>query len=396
MGARGSLGGIVGIAPLNCQSCGNSDFKPVINLGAIPSANVMTPDSPRYPANVVKCVTCSLVQLDTVVDPHLIFPPDYPYTSGTTASLRANFAELVQGANLVTGKYGKVLDIGSNDGTLLQAFYDKGWYPHGVEPTDQAIKSRAKGIQTTQAFFDEDVAKGLGTFDVVTSTNVVAHIADIHSALAGVRRVLKDGGVFITEHTYWGDTLAGLQYDTIYHEHLRYYTLTSLSNLLNQYVLQPFRVERIPTMGGSIRVYAAYDREDDGSVTRLLKEEASDPEWLLAEANFPSAVAWSKKKLLEMIPAGTYGIGAPSRATTLLNYTGIPLEAVCEIAGSDKIGKVIPGTTIPVVDEARLYEDQPEHALLLSWHLAKELMPKIRAKGFKGKFIIPLPTPRIV
>ncbi len=372
---------------MTCQSCSGSRLTDVIDLGELPSANVMTSDAPRYPTRVVKCHDCQLVQLDTIVDPDLIFPHDYAYTSGTTVSLRANFADLAAKA----GTPRSVLDIGCNDGSLLEAFRTLGWDVHGVEPTNQVFKARDKGIRTTHDFFTQYTADRLGDFDVVTATNVFAHIDAIHSALDGIKKVLKPGGVFITESTYWGDTLAKTQYDTIYHEHLRYYTLTSLSNLLAQYGLVPFRVERIGTMGGSIRVYASEDRDVENSVVEMLEAERS-----LSEDGFAERVVRSKDDLLMMLPQGVYGIGSPSRATTLLNYTGLNLEAVCEIAGSDKIGKVIPGTTIPIVDERVLYETQPENALLLSWHLEGELIPKIRAKGYKGRFWSPLPSPHIV
>ena len=359
----------------------------MLSLGCLPSANVMTPDAPTYPADVLKCRSCLLVQLGTIVDPSLIFPPDYPYSSGTTKSLRENFADLARKTEAMTDGR-TILDIGSNDGSLLEAF--EGWRTHGVEPTDQALKARAKGIRTTQEFFSEEVARDLGQFDVVTATNVFAHIADIHSVLRGVVHLLGPDGIFITESTYWLDTLAKTQYDTIYHEHLRYYTLTSLANLLRPYGLVPFHVERIPTMGGSIRVFAGY-REPDETVSTMLEDESR-----VSEDGFAERVENSRTALLAMLPPYAYGIGAASRSTTLITYTGIDLTCVCEIKGSDKIGKVVPGTTIPVVDEQRLVDDQPEFALVLSWHIADEVMGNLRRKGYQGRFIVPLPEPRFV
>ncbi len=144
-------------------------------------------------------------------------------------------------------------------------------------------------------------------------------------------------------------------------------------------------------MGGSIRVYAAYDREPDESVKAMLEEEKS-----LSEEGFAEKVESVRETLRAVVPASAWGIGAPSRATTLINHTGIDLDAVCEIAGSDKIGKVIPGTTIPVVDEQMLFDRQPAYALILSWHIASEVMANLRRKGYRGKFIIPLPTPMIL
>ncbi len=349
----------------------------------------MTPDAPTYPADVLKCGRCGLVQLGEIVDPELIFPPDYPYRSGTTKSLRDNFADLAREVReYATGR--TILDIGSNDGTLLKEF--KGWARrHGVEPTNQGLKSRQAGIRTTIDFFTEDVARGIGKFHVVTATNVFAHIADIHDAMWGIKAVLRDDGIFVTESTYWADTLAKTQYDTIYHEHLRYYTLTSLSYLLDLYGLKPFHVKQIPTMGGSIRVYAAYDRWPDDTVAQMLADERK-----LSENGFGKRVCQSKVDLLSMLPPNTYGIGAASRSTTLITYTGINLACVCEIAGSDKIGKVIPGTSIPVVDEQQLIDDQPDNALILSWHIADEVAGNLRRKGYRGRFLVPLPEPHFL
>jgi hypothetical protein len=195
-----------------------------------------------------------------------------------------------------------------------------------------------------------------------------------------------------------------LQYDTIYHEHLRYYSVTALKYLLEMHGLEVIHTKRIPTHGGSIRVYAARKgqylvRE---SVAATLAEEGRQ----LTDAKlkaFKRDVVNSKLALYALLRdikrqgGRIYGVGAPSRASTLINYVGLDdgiLDCVLEIKGSYKVGKYIPGTMISVVDEARLFEDQPEYAMLLSWHIAEELMPKLAARGFKGKFIIPLPEPR--
>lgn len=375
---------------MNCQSCNGTDLSLVLSLGDIPSANVMTPDAPKYPAEVYKCQNCELVQLGLILDPSLVFPPEYPYRSGTTKSLRENFANLAQNVIAVSAA-GSVLDIGSNDGTLLSEFQKRGWQTHGVEPTDQALKARANGIRTTQEFFTEDVARTLGKFDLITATNVFAHIADVHDAMRGVLEVMRDDSLFVTESTYWCDTLKSLQYDTIYHEHLRYYTLTSLTYLLKQYGLVPFWVQHIPTMGGSIRVWARQGDQIPGDVRESIFAESR-----VSEDGFSKWVEDSRTELRKMLPPGTYGIGAASRSTTLINYTGIDLACVCEIAGSDKIGRVIPGTNIPVMDEQCLIDDQPENALILSWHISTEVADNLRRKGYRGKFLVPLPSPHFL
>jgi hypothetical protein len=218
-----------------------------------------------------------------------------------------------------------------------------------------------------------------------------------------ILRLLKDDGIFISESHYLASLLETLQYDTIYHEHLRYYSVQALQYLFQLHDLEIIRVKKIPTHGGSIRVYAARKgkHEIHSSVAEILREEETTvhPD---AFARFRGRVAESKLGLMKLLAevraqgAKVYGIGAPSRASTLVNHVGLDdatIDCVLEIQGSYKIGKYMPGTLIPVLDEEKLFTDQPEYALLFSWHIADELMPKLRARGFRGKFIVPLPEP---
>jgi len=302
-----------------------------------------------------------------------------------------------------------IIDIGSNDGTLLSNFQKNGVRVFGIEPTNAAKLAIERGIPSMISFFNKEVAEKAaaeqGKAQIVTATNVFAHIEDIHDIVAGILILLSDDGIFISESHYFGSLLETLQYDTIYHEHLRYYTLTSLRNLLEMHGLEVIHTKRIPTHGGSIRVYAARkDRHPvQPSVEKILSEEKREitPE---AFARFNRAVVNSKLELLALLKnikrdgGRVYGIGAPSRASTLINYVGLDngiLDSVLEIKGSYKIGKYVPGTIIPVVEELRLFSDQPEYALLLSWHIADELIPKLTQRGFRGRYIIPLPSPRV-
>jgi hypothetical protein len=245
-----------------------------------------------------------------------------------------------------------------------------------------------------------------GKAKVVTAANVFAHIEDVHTIVAGIVELLGPGGVFISESHYLASLLETLQYDTIYHEHLRYYALGSLMKLLEQHGLEVFHAKRIPTHGGSIRVYAARkgERERRPSVAEILahEERALTP---AAFESFRRAVVQSKLDLLALLKdikakgKRVDGVGAPSRSSTLINYVGLDdgiIDSVLEISGSYKIGKYVPGTLIPVVDEAKLASSPPDYLLLFSWHIADELMPKLKKSGFKGDFIIPLPSPRIV
>jgi hypothetical protein len=400
-----------------CQVCGEKDLKSLLFLGYMPPVNQMPPvdrvprEQPAYPALLLKCPKCSLVQIGLIVDPSILFPPEYPYTSGTTRILRENFAALYTESSAMIDLTDQSLciDIGSNDGTLLSNFQNGGHRVHGIEPTDMGKLARERGIETTIAFFSKETAtavrKEQGPAAIVTATNVFAHIENVHDIVEGILELLDDGGMFISESHYLMSLIETLQYDTVYHEHLRYYSLTSLQYLLKMHNLEIIHATRIPTHGGSIRVYAARPgvHEVRDSVKRILDEEAGSGAAGLD--NFPKRVVQSKLDLYALLSdikakgQRIYGIGAPSRASTLINYVGIDdgiMDCVLEVPGSYKIGKYMPGTLIPVEDETRLYKDPPEYALLLSWHIADELIPKLREKGFAGKFIVPLPEPRIV
>ena len=402
----------------HCQICDNPQLEPILFLGYLPPVNKMHKigDKPKeensYPAQLLYCPRCHLTQLGLIVDSNILFPSEYPYTSSTTKILRENFAELYQECiKLIDLRPNDlVVDIGSNDGNLLSNFKDS----HkvlGVTPEEIGRIAIQRGIPTIIDYFNQDVVEKVlaenGQAKIITATNVFAHIENINEIVKCILRLLTEDGVFISESHYLLPLIETLQYDTIYHEHLRYYSLHSLQYLLEAHGLEVFHAKRIPTHGGSIRVYAArkgkYPVKD--TVSKILAEEKPV---VLSKENllkFKEQVILSKLELIALLEGikkreeKIYGISAPSRASTLINYTGIDdgvLDCVVEINGSHKIGKYMPGTLIPVVEESALFKDQPEYALLLSWHIADELMPKLKQKGFKGKYIIPLPSPKII
>ena len=310
----------------------------------------------------------------------------------------------------LTGKE-LVVDIGSNDGTLLQNFHAAGHPVCGVEPTLMANLANQRGIRSIMSFFGPEAAARVvdecGKAGVVTATNVFAHIEGIHDIVKSVLALLADDGVFITESHYLIALIETLQYDTIYHEHLRHYSLESMQFLLNMHGLEVIHTKRIPTHGGSIRVYAARRgaRKVMPTVQQVFAEERAGGPVSDRLKAFKRHVAMSKVQLhallKDLLGRGShiYGVGAPSRASTLISYVGLDreiLDCVVEVKDSYKVGKYMPGTLVPVVDEARLFEDQPEFALLLSWHIADELIPKLRQRGFKGQYLVPLPEPHIV
>lgn len=409
--AAGSGGSIV---VDRCQVCGSPDLESILFLGYLPPVNTMpligTPltEQPAYPAELLVCKKCTLAQLGLIVDPAILFPPSYPYTSGTTRILRENFAELSREVDsLYRLKSGElIIDIGSNDGTLLSNFNKNGVRVLGIEPTNAAQLAIERGIPSIISFFNKQVAEKTATehaqAQILTATNVFAHIEDIHNIVAGVLTLLDEDGIFISESHYFLSLLETLQYDTIYHEHLRYYSLTSQKHLLEMHGMEVIHAKQIPTHGGSIRVYATRKGRHpiQPSVSRILEQETRG---ITADgfARFKRAVVKSKLDLLALLKdikangGRIYGVGAPSRASTLINYVGLDdgvLDCVLEIQGSYKIGKYIPGTILPVWEESRLFADQPEYALLLSWHIADELIPKLTGRGFKGRYIIPLPA----
>lgn len=402
-----------------CQICSSEQLEKVLFLGYMPPVNQMRKigtvpfEQASYPSLLLYCRECELVQIGLSVDPAIIFPPEYPYTSGTTRILRENFADLYTKTNALLNLNSEdlIIDIGSNDGTLLSNFKQGGHKVLGIEPTDVGSIARENGIETIQKYFKPDTAaevyKKYGNAKLVTAANCFAHIEDVHSIVEGITKLIGDSGVFVSENHYLIPLLDTLQYDTIYHEHLRYYSLTSITKLLNMHDLEVFHAERIPTHGGSIRVYSAKKGKYDiqPSVSEIRSEEPIGEEMSERLQSFKKDVVLSKLNLHVLLKdikesnKRICGISAPSRASTLINYLGIDdgiLDFVAEIKGSLKIGKYLPGTLIPVVEESTMFENQPEYALILSWHIADELAKKLREKGFKGKFIVPLPEPRII
>jgi C-methyltransferase-like protein/putative zinc binding protein/methyltransferase family protein len=384
-----------------CQVCGSRDLEPVLSLGSSPPTCVMAKVGERpasedhHPLDLLRCHACSLVQLSVIVDPEIVFPADYPYSSGNSRALHANFEELAYHANAWAGGLDPtdlVVDIGANDGTLLSKFPE--CRKVGVEPTGQA--SRIEGL-AYRAFFDADLGAAIvseyGPAKVITACNVMAHVEELDEVMRGIDILLADDGVFVAENHDLASVVGG-QWDTVYHEHLRYYDPRSFDALLRRYGFGAWEWKDIPTHGGSFRMVA--QRLEKGMVAPPQREY----DWKDFRARVHKS-RWHLRSAVSAMRSGGKrigGVGASARATTIINSCGFDaddIEAIYEVATSDKIGRYIPGTQIPVVDENAIRESYaPDMLVLFAWYMADSVIPALRGGegGYNGRFLIPLPA----
>jgi len=403
-----------------CQICHSVDLELIIDLGHHPPCDALLSKEQlfeaekTYPLRFLRCKHCGLAQIDYVVAPQELFYPDYPYRSGITGTLKQHLQaigpKLVKELALEAGKL--VIDIGSNDGTLLQGFKSQGMNVLGVEPTNIAKLAIEDGIPTIQEFFGEAVAKRIceeyGRAVVVTATNVFAHVPNLGDLIRGVSELLVDGGLFLTESHYLLDLVQTLQYDSIYHEHLRYYSLKPLVLLMSYYDFTVVDAERIPTYGGSIRVYARRGKGFPVSerLNHLLQEEEQEKLYdsrtyvafrekvLRSKLDLQSLLVDLKRQGMRVV-----GIGCPGRASTLLNYCNLDpvlMPYIAEQSSSLKLGLFLPGKHIPIVDEEILFRENSDYVVMLTWHYADPIIKKLRQKGLNAKVVFPLPEVRVL
>ncbi len=404
---------------VRCQICNEKKLVKLLTLGHLPVVQEYLSKSKlgdlevTYPLNLCRCINCGLVQIDYIVDPKVVFPDTYPYRTGLTNMLIKNFESLAE--NLMTKGYVKkdelIIDIGSNDGTLLKPFKSMGMRVLGVEPTDAAKTANKNGINTIQKYFDQkivtDIIKKFGKAKIITATNVFAHINDTRSLVKNIAKLMDKDSIFVSESQYLVDIIEKLEFDTIYHEHLRFYSLKPLIKLFKMAGMTIIDAERIHAAGGSIRVFAVKgNKKYSKNVADILKTEEElgiyGDELLLG---FSKKVLEAKFKLLALVLEfksngfKIIGLSSAARSNTLLGFTTINhtiLDYLVEKKGSPKIGLYTPGTHIPIVDESFILKDNPDYILVLSWHIGEELIKKIKDSGYKGKFIIPLPIPKII
>ena len=398
-----------------CDFSKKNDLFDLISLGKMPAVNNYidvgkdTNDLRFYETEIYFSKSSGLVQLSTIVNKKILFPKSYPYTSSTTKVLRDNFKDLFnESSKLINfSKSDLIVDIGSNDGNLLSNF--KKFRVLGVTPENIGKLAIKKGIPTILNYFDRkivlNILKKFGKAKLICATNVFAHIENTNTLIQNIKLLLDKNGVFISESHYLVSLIKTLQYDTIYHEHLRYYSISSLKYIFNKHGLEIFYCKEIQPHGGSIRVYASFKGKYtiDKSVNKFLNYEKK----ILVKKtflNFKNKILKSKIDFYNLIAKINldkniiYGIGAPSRGAILVNYIGLDeniVKAILETKGSYKIGKYLPGTKIPIILETPKVLRKANYLLILSWHIKDQLKKILRKNGFKGKFIIPLPSPII-
>ncbi|MFA6095221.1 MAG: class I SAM-dependent methyltransferase [Candidatus Paceibacterota bacterium] len=403
---------------LECHSCGNKGLIKVLDLGATPLANAfLSSEALGEPELIVPlainfCPECSLVQLTHVVKGDVLFSDDYHYATSASRPLVEHFKGLAQeiAKHYVKSPHDLVIEIGSNDGTLL-SYLTKSCNVLGIDPArNMAAIALTKGVPTVTEFLDMPLAERLrkekGGAKVVVANNVMAHIDGIKDVFAAVKELLADDGRFIFEVHWVGNLVTEGGFDQIYHEHLFYYSLHSLRHMLGSLGMVINDVKLVPMHGESLRVYAGRSGESSQAVRDLLKREE---EMGLAKAEtylaFSKKVFLNKEKLMkflkDMKKSGKkiVGYGAPGKGNTLLNYYGIGPDILDFITDTtpQKQGTYTPGMHIPVVHPDRLKSEQPDYILLLSWNYADAILAKEKALRDQGvKFIVPVPEMKIV
>ena len=404
----------------NCQICNSNKMHLILDLGNQPlcdsllTKEMLNNPETTFPLRMLWCEECSLAQLDYCVDGNEVYHPDYPYRTGITKELVEYLISmsdsLIQKYNL--NQNDLVVDLGSNDGTLLSGFKEHGIKIIGVEPTNIAKIANKKNIETVQEFFTSDVAKNIktknGEASLILATNMFAHMATIGEVISGIQSLLKTNGVFVFENHYLLDVIRGGQFDTIYHEHLRTYSLKSLIKLFSYYDFTVTDVERGTRYGGNIRVHVTKGKNKNVSknVESLLKlEEESGLYELDTYRKFAARVKTAKKDfmnfLFDMKKEGKTVVGnsCPGRSVTLLNYYGVDsdlLPYIAEQSTSLKLDMYLPGKQIPIVNNEILIQEQPDYVVLLAWHYATPIMNQLKERGLKSNFVIPLPDLKIL
>ena len=400
-----------------CRSCNSNRLKPVLDLGSLPIANALlrsldeAVSELRYPLEVAFCEDCALVQILHDVP---LFPEDYPYYSSYSDALLAHARAHAEGLTerLHLGPDSFVVEIASNDGYLLRNFTERGIPALGIDPAPgPAAAATEIGVETMCDFFGRALAHKVraerGPADVIIANNVMAHVPDLNDLAAGYAILLADHGVLTVENPGVGALIEHGEFDTIYHEHVCYYSCSSMRGLMERHGLSLFDVEEFPALhGGTLRWWIGRDRPpSERLLTRLGDEKRRGMTTFKYYAQFGRRVQATQDKLRELLTRlkgegrSIAAYGAAAKGATLLNSTGIGREVVDFVVDRNvhKQGKLMPGTHQPILGVEALVERRPDYTLLLAWNFAAEITAQqAHYRELGGRFIVPVPEPAVL
>jgi SAM-dependent methyltransferase len=369
---------------------------------------------PFYPLHVWVCEHCFLVQVEEYVRPERIFT-EYSYFSSYSDSWLAHartYVELIS-ARLGLGPGSRVIELGSNDGYLLQYFIAKGIPVLGIDPAKNvAERAIARGVPTLTKLFGRETARDLvatGTqADLICGANVLAQVPDVNDFVSGIKLLLKPGGTVTIEFPHLMRLMAENQFDTIYHEHFSYFSFLTAERIFAAHGLRLFGVDELPTHGGSLRIYASHDADarpvEERAVEMRNRELRAGFNRLETYASFTEQVHETKQRLLEFLIGARRrgkriaGYGAPGKGNTLLNYCGIRTDFLEYTVDRNpyKHGKFLPGTHIPIFPPERISETRPDCVLILPWNLKDEIMEQLAyIRNWGGQFVVPIPDVKV-
>jgi SAM-dependent methyltransferase len=399
--------------PAPCRSCGAPLRFSVVDLGLQPLANsILTAEEvdrpePRYPLHPYVCDGCWLMQVEAVAAPEEIFS-DYAYFSSYSDSWLEHARRYADAMveRLGLGTESLVVEVASNDGYLLRNFVPRGIRVLGVEPAANVAEAAvAIGVPTEVAFFGRETAERLSSrglrAHLLVANNVLAHVPDVNDFVAGLAHMLAPGGMLTAEFHYVLCLLEEREFDTIYHEHYSYLSLTSARTILGRHGLTVVDVEEIPTHGGSLRIYATLEGVEGAAVRELLeRERAAGLTGLAAYERLGVQAEAVKRDLLAFLDEAraegrrVAAYGAPAKGNTLLNYCGISTDLVAFTVDRSphKQGRFLPGSHLPIHSPDRIFETRPDDVLLLPWNLKDEIVEQMSAvREWGGRFVVPIP-----